>query len=268
MSEPSDDPDVHEWISFEDDEELRTWEFDATFLRSNYRCIWGCGCQGVLDEPAEELLQGCCSYGAHFVDDDDVQTVVRAFVRTGPEHMQFHAKATRGGFLRSGDGTGDTDPPTTTRVVDGACIFLNRPGFAGGAGCALHLAAEAAGERPIDWKPNVCWQLPIRVDHFTDDQGHVLSRLREWKRRDWGDGGGDFAWWCTESPEAFVAQRAGLPFAARRDRRTGRIAGVRPAGHTAGAARVGPAPPSGHPAGMTRNAAGLVSRRSRRRRRR
>lgn len=210
MSDTS-DADVHEWISFEDDDELRTWEFDATFLRSNYRCIWGCGCQGVLDEPAEELQQGCCSYGAHFVDEDDVQTVVRAFVRTDSEHMQFHAKATKGGFLRAGDGDGagdrggdgDGGPPTTTRVVDGACIFLNRPGFDGGAGCALHIAAEAAGERPIDWKPNVCWQLPIRVDHFTDDQGHVLSRLREWKRRDWGDGGADFAWWCTEAPEAF-----------------------------------------------------------------
>ena len=195
------DADVHEWISFEDDHELRTWVFDATFLRSNYRCIWGCGCQGVLDEPAEDLQQGCCSYGAHFVDDDDVQTVVRAFVQLGPEHMQFHRKAVRGGFLRPGDGTANA--PTTTRLVDGACIFLNRPGFEGGAGCALHIAALAAGQRPLDWKPNVCWQLPIRLEHLTDENGHVVSRLREWKRRDWGDGGAEFAWWCTEAPEAF-----------------------------------------------------------------
>jgi len=27
--------DLHEWISFEDDAEQRTWVFDATFLRSN-----------------------------------------------------------------------------------------------------------------------------------------------------------------------------------------------------------------------------------------
>jgi hypothetical protein len=27
--------------------------------------------------------------------------------------------------------------------------------------------------------------------------------LREWKRRDWGEGGDDFGWWCTEAPEAF-----------------------------------------------------------------
>ena len=88
--------DLHEWISFEDPDEQRTWVFDATFLRSNYRCIYGAGCQGILDAPAPELAQGCCSYGAHFVDDDDVANVVKAFVRLRPEQMQFHAKARRG----------------------------------------------------------------------------------------------------------------------------------------------------------------------------
>lgn len=201
---PADD--VHEWVSFEDAEESRTWVFDATYLRSNHHCIWGQGCQGVLDAPAADLAQGCCSYGAHFVDDDDVQTVVRAFVRVGPEHMQFHAKATRGGFLRAADPDPGQDPdevPTVTRLVDDACIFLNRPGFPGGAGCSLHIAAVAAGERPLDWKPNVCWQVPVRLEHSSDDNGHVTSRLREWKRRDWGDGGTEFHWWCTEAPEAF-----------------------------------------------------------------
>ena len=33
----------------------------------------------------------------------------------------------------------------TTRLVKDACIFLNRPGFPGGPGCALHQAAVAAG---------------------------------------------------------------------------------------------------------------------------
>ena len=204
----ADPEDLHEWISFEDPGEHRTWIFDATFLRSNYHCIWGAGCQGVLDDPAEDLEQGCCSYGAHFVDEDDVQTVVRAFVKLDPEHMQFHAEALDDGFLRPGgqadpDAGDDAEPPTVTRLVDDACIFFNRPGFAGGTGCALHIGAAAAGERPLDWKPNVCWQLPIRLEHLTDDNGHVISRLREWKRRDWGDGGADFHWWCTEDPSAF-----------------------------------------------------------------
>ncbi len=195
--------DVHEWVSFEDPDEQRTWIFDATYLRSNHRCIYGEGCQGVLDAPAEDMAQGCCSYGAHFVDDDDVQTVVRAFVRLEPRHMQFHKKAVKGGFLRPGEPDDEGKPTTVTRLVDDACIFLNRPGFEGGVGCALHIAAVDAGDRPLDWKPNVCWQVPIRLEHSTDDHGHVTSRLREWKRRDWGEGGDDFHWWCTEAREAF-----------------------------------------------------------------
>jgi len=198
---------VHEWISFEDPGEQRTWIFDATYLRSNHRCIYGEGCQGVLDAPAEDMAQGCCSYGAHFVDDDDVQTVVTAFVRVRPRHMQFHAKAVKGGFLRP-EPADDGATVTVTRLVDDACIFLNRPGFEGGAGCALHIAALDAGERPLDWKPNVCWQVPMRLEHSTDDNGHVTSRLREWKRRDWGEGGSDFHWWCTEAAEAFSGHDA------------------------------------------------------------
>ncbi len=195
---------LHEWISFEDPHEHRTWMIDATYLRSNHRCIYGEGCQGVLDQAAPELAQGCCSYGAHFVDDDDLQTVVKAFVRVEPRHMQFHDRATRRGFLTSAGSSDDGTPATATRTVDGACIFLNRPGFAGGTGCALHIAALEHGERPLDWKPNVCWQVPMRLEHDTDDNGHVVSRLREWKRRDWGEGGADFHWWCTEATEAFV----------------------------------------------------------------
>ena len=204
----NDPTEIHEWISFADPTEDRTWIFDATYLRSNHRCIYGEGCQGVLDADATEMMQGCCSYGAHFVDDDDVQTVVAAFVRVRPEHMQFHDKAVSKGFLAAGEPGDDGQPVTVTRLVDDACIFLNRPGFEGGIGCALHIAAIDAGERPLDWKPNVCWQVPMRLEHETDDQGHVTSRLREWKRRDWGDGGAEFHWWCTEAPEAFTGNDA------------------------------------------------------------
>jgi hypothetical protein len=61
-----------------------------------------------------------------------------------------------------------------------------------------------AGERPLDWKPDVCWQLPLRLSEESDSHGHVTSTLREWKRRDWGAGGAEFHWWCTDSPDAFV----------------------------------------------------------------
>lgn len=190
--------DTHEWISFESDDEHRTWVFDATFLRSRWSCIFGNGCKGVLDDDATELSQGCCSYGAHFGGKKEVAKVTKAAARLKKRHWQFKKKADEKGFLDKEDGT------TVTRVVDGACIFHNRPGFEGGVGCALHIAALEAGERPIDWKPDVCWQLPLRLEDETDEYGYVTSTIREWKRRDWGEGGEDFHWWCTETNEAFI----------------------------------------------------------------
>jgi hypothetical protein len=188
-------------ISFEDPKEMRTWVFDATFLRSSWKCIFGEGCQGVLEDPAEHLNQGCCSFGAHFVDEDDVAVVVRSSVRLTKKNWQFKKNAEKKGFLKRAK-TGET----TTRVVDGACVFLNRPGFEGGSGCALHIGAMEAGERPLDWKPNVCWQLPIHLEHSEDDTGYVTTIVREWKRRDWGVSGDEFHWWCTDSSDAFVGR--------------------------------------------------------------
>ena len=59
----------------------------------------------------------------------------------------------------------------------------------------------------MDGKPNVCWQLPLRRDDAEDGYGHVTTTIREWKRRDWGDGGAEFAWWCTESDDAYVGSK-------------------------------------------------------------
>jgi hypothetical protein len=193
---------AHEWVSFEDPDEQRTWVFDVTFLLSPWTCIFGAGCQGVLTGPAPELEQGCCSYGAHFTDDDDRRRVEEAAATLEPRHWQFHREGRRRGVVkltRAGD--------TVTRQVQDACIFLNRPGFEGGAGCALHRAALDRGERPMDLKPNVCWQLPLRRDDRVDDDGHVTSTVTEWGRRHWGAGGEEFHWWCTEAPSAFTGSQ-------------------------------------------------------------
>ena len=160
-------------ISFEDPHHQRTWTFDATFMRSSWKCIFGEGCQGIHEVSTPELNEGCCSLGAHFVDEDDVANVVKAVVRLTKKNWQFKDKAKTKGFLKS-----NKDGDTMTRRVDGACIFLNRPGFEGGAGCAFHIAATEANERPLDWKPNVCWQLPLRLEHNTDSNGWVNTVVR------------------------------------------------------------------------------------------
>jgi hypothetical protein len=193
--------DAHEWVSFDDPDEERTWVFDVTFLLSGWTCIFGHGCQGVLTGPAPELEQGCCSYGAHFTDDEDVERVEAAAGTLTDEQWQFAKRGRRLGVIKEGKG-GDL----VTRLVDGACIFLNRPGFPGGAGCALHRAALDRGERPLDLKPNVCWQLPLRREDTAESDGRVTSRVMQWDRRHWGEGGAEFHWWCTEAPDAFLAK--------------------------------------------------------------
>ena len=174
--------------------------FDATFFTSGYRCIYGQGCQGVLTERAPELMEGCCSYGAHITDEDDYTTTDSYVARLRTDQWQFHDVARSKGSWAVGRSRGG---PGRSRLVDGACIFLNRPGFQGGVGCAFHIAALEAGERPLDWKPNVCWQVPIRFNEDFDDFGHPITYVGEWGRREWSGGGAEFAWWCTEAPEAF-----------------------------------------------------------------
>lgn len=190
--------DAHEWVSFDDPDEERTWLFDVTFLTSSWTCIYGCGCQGVLTERAPELEQGCCSYGAHFTGAKDARRVERAAKHLSPDLWQFAEQGRKRGVVKrlpNGD--------LGTRLVEDACIFLNRPGFPAGAGCALHLAAMASGRNHTELKPDVCWQLPLRREDETSADGRVTSVVRQWDRRHWGDGGEDFAWWCTEDPDAF-----------------------------------------------------------------
>jgi hypothetical protein len=177
-----------------------TWRFDRAFLTSNWNCIWGRGCLGILDEPAEHLGQGCCSVGAH-LDGEDEAMLISAMAAMVPTPLfQHHADAAAGGIFSD-------ETRTNTRVVDGACIFLNRPGFEGGAGCALHIAALDAGESPIEWKPSVCWQLPLKVDWEDVGDGTEVATLRGWNRGDWGEIGETMAWCCTEGERAYTGAR-------------------------------------------------------------
>ena len=178
-----------------------TWRFDADFLRSRWTCIYGRGCLGIAGEPAEELGLGCCSLGAELDGEEDEPQLISALASMlEPDRFQHHADAARGGVFS------DTTR-TATRVVDGACVFLNRPGFAGGVGCALHLAALDAGESPTDWKPSVCWQLPLKVDWQPGPGDTEVATLRRWSRDDWGDIGPTMAWCCTEGDRAYVGDR-------------------------------------------------------------
>jgi uncharacterized flavoprotein (TIGR03862 family) len=189
----------------------RLWRFERRFLSSNWSCIWGRGCLGIETKPDPDSGHGCCSWGAQ-LDSVDEAMNLSAMAAMIPEHLFQHRP------LAETEGIFSDETRTNTRVVDGACIFLNRPGFAGGAGCALHLAAVEAEELPMDWKPSVCWQLPIKVDwELTDAAGATgnaghgtgiaeVATVRGWQRKDWGEDGATMAWCCTEGPEAYVGE--------------------------------------------------------------
>jgi hypothetical protein len=175
------------------------WRFDRDFLASNWTCIWGKGCKGINATADESLGHGCCSLGAE-LDGIDEARDLSAAAATIPAHLfQFHAEANSGTVFAD-------ESYSATRVVDGACIFHNRNGFAGGEGCALHLAAEYFDESPVDWKPSVCWQLPIKVDWEMREDNVEVATVRRWSRADWGDHGTKMAWCCTEGTDAYVGE--------------------------------------------------------------
>lgn len=184
------------------------WRFDRAFLTSNWTCLFGNGCKGILAHEAAELNQGCCSLGAHFGDgpagEAEAMTVSAYAAMIPPEHFQFHRvafDATSDDPHTGANGIFGDAERTHTRVVDGACIFLNRPGFEGEQGCALHIAAVEVGDSPTEWKPSVCWQLPLRVDWDEIDDVTESATVRRWSRADWGEHGTTMAWCCTERAE-------------------------------------------------------------------
>lgn len=196
--------DGHDWYSIEDAGDDATWLFDTTFLLSDYNCIYGSGCKSIDVEPDPTGTLGCCTHGAHFVDDEDRAAVTKAAKLLTDEEWQFRPRAQKKGGVEGGAIKRNKSDEWVTRKVDGACIFLNRDGFSGGAGCALHIGAVNREKRPVDWKPDVCWQVPMRLDVHENDYGHETIFVRAWERRDWGPGGDEFNWWCIEDEVAYT----------------------------------------------------------------
>ncbi|MFI7587958.1 hypothetical protein ACIB24_12870 [Spongisporangium articulatum] len=172
---------------------------DLTWLTSSWTCIFGRGCQGIYAERPDD---GCCTLGAHFADEEDEARVAEAVKRLEPEHWQFAAEGAQSWTEKDPEGA------RKTRVVEGACIFNNRPGFAGGEGCALHGLALRERRNPLELKPDVCWQLPIRRTYRTverpDGSTYLEVTIAEYDRRGWGGGGHDLDWYCTGNPQAHV----------------------------------------------------------------
>lgn len=180
----------------------RLYRCDLTWLTSHWQCIYGRGCQGIFASRPDD---GCCTLGAHLSDDRDVERVSAAASRLTPEQWQGWSLGQDGSWLVADADSGDRK----TAVVDDACVFLNRPGFPGGAGCALHVLADAEKVSVIDTKPDVCWSLPIRrtFRRLTEADGSTIIEvtITEFTRRAWGQGGAFLHWFCSSNTDAHTA---------------------------------------------------------------
>lgn len=180
---------------------------DLTWLTSAWTCIFGQGCPGIYETSPDV---GCCTLGAHFSDADDEARVAGFVAQLTPGQWQQHP----GRVVETDDWVeldGDGERKTRTSEFEGqsACVFANRSGFSGGEGCALHGLALAQGRNPLETKPDVCWQLPIRRTYRTvelaDDTSYLEVSITEYDRRGWGPGGHDLDWYCSGNTEAHVA---------------------------------------------------------------
>lgn len=188
------------FVEFNDPAEAnQLFRCDLTWLTSRWLCIYGNGCQGIL---AGRPTDGCCSLGAHFSDKDDRKRVKQWAQRLTPEIWENYDAGQEGVVMRDDDGD------KQTRRYNDACIFLNSPGFAGGGGCSLHNLAVREGAKPLEAKPDVCWQLPIRRTfedrEFPDGTELSVVVISEFDRRGWGPGGHDLNWYCSGNTEAHV----------------------------------------------------------------
>jgi hypothetical protein len=198
---------TREWVEFVDPADPEHLiRADLTWLCSRWTCIFGSGCRGVVEDRPDD---GCCSHGAFFSDKADEQRTKEAAKALTAKDWQLRDVGLKRGLVVR-DSIGDDEARRRTRTVDGACVFLNRPGFPGGAGCALHILALRTGAPITETKPEVCWQLPQRREQHwrerPDGTSVLVSSLSEFDRRGWGEGGHDLHWWCTSAPAAHVGR--------------------------------------------------------------
>ncbi len=198
-----------EWVEFADpgdpDHIVRA---DLTWLLSRWTCVFGTACQGIIKGRAAD---GCCSHGAFFTDADDEKRLRSAARKLTAEHWQHYRRGFKN-YTEMDTVDGTTPARRTATQLDGPCVFLNDANFAGGGGCALHGQALRDGVHPLEYKPDVCWQLPVRRDQTwttrPDGSRILLSVIAEFDRRGWGEGGHDLHWYCTSAPDAHVGTEA------------------------------------------------------------
>lgn len=185
------------WIEFSTDTE--NWLIDLEFLLSNYKCDWGGSCKGT--NPSRPDL-GCCANGAYLTDTDLVRMEEKVPLLTAWQHKtknyieEVTEKNRFGINVKNGElKTALQDPKN---FVSG-CVFANDGNYEGGGGCAFHVEAMKRGEDYHDWKPEICWQVPLAVDYAEDIDTNILHMF-EWTKD-------DYPWFCSQDEVTWISDK-------------------------------------------------------------
>jgi hypothetical protein len=199
-----------DWLTFPDPgDPHHQFRVNVSFLLSNYECIFGRGCPGVLSSEVTADV-GCCPRGVTFMGEEDFAHVsemveqLRAEDCDNIEHVRD-----RGWYQSSSKGK-----PYKTRKLGGACIFDNRIGGpAGKPGCAFHHLAARRGIHPAETKPFICWTIPLNFSAELPEEpgGPTTTIVSAFTADAWGgtndadepDGRGHVGYWCVETPDAY-----------------------------------------------------------------
>ncbi len=203
---------ARDWVEFVNpDNSEEIFKCDITWLTSYWQCIYGNGCCGI---DADKPDAGCCSDGAYYTNKMDEERVLRSAKKLTKSEWQFYDQARDKSKKNLNISEIGLDKDRKTRKINESCIFLNRvgyeaPGYTGKFGCALHHLANKEGSHPVDTKPDICWQLPLRRSWEVREVGEkelTIVVIGEYERSAWGEGGADLDWYCTSNSEAHVGK--------------------------------------------------------------
>jgi hypothetical protein len=226
--------DIIEFVSPDEEGTMTRYNINATFMLSNYECIFGKGCPGHFAADSEHTNPdiGCCSIGfvvndaeeVGFVDGKIAQLTDEDWDVEQRELLQHHFNGRWFTLMDDEDEGGQyansVTNPEEANPVGGGCIFANRSngsvGSTGKTGCAFHHLADRLGVHYSMTKPHVCWQAPIKSDweEADDEDGYPTFYVTPWDADGWGasdddnDGTHDswMQWWCMDTPDAFVGK--------------------------------------------------------------
>ena len=134
---------TRETVTFRDSDGW-SWEFDLTFILSNYRCIWGRGCP---DTRLEHSARGCCVEGVEIYQgygdtpgSEDLEKIRERVAQLTDEDWQNRPVALRRGGRDPWGKARFKRDSVHTRLYRGACIFHNRVDHPGGL--AVHFTSR------------------------------------------------------------------------------------------------------------------------------